>query len=1026
MSSNYRNVFETLDGDKTRSYYHRNGDTLEVYIAKLGRLSGGTDRQRCVVLASGPNTPTCIISNKRHFGHYTGQRPPTFSGVMMIWEGLKGKGEQGFELESSVTKSNDNKAPSRRPKETSNSKQASAKEIGGRISDEETDYLLSEDEENDSESSLMEDTSKAGANLSPSSLSRAASGQDDALLVPNQNAIPIHPGVTIHPRRGTTAHMSGPVPEDHQMPRNCREIINSWFMKHSDLAFSSLACTTKAEKSSIIRTRTMRPVKWMHLDGTRLQATMYSLVGTPLSDENEDKRIVVVQGSGIEPMIVSNGGSINRATKPSYKDGAMLVKVWLGVDGDGEGWEKGHSVVRCLEDTSTKSDDDSADELSNHHPKRTARRLDPVPQDHAMPKRCRDAINQWFRWHPDADFNSLPCSTKADSTSISMTRTGKPIVWMHESGGYLDASTYSLRRTSFDDEFGNKKIVVVQGHNLDPTIVSNGGTPGWTSRAVYKDGMLPVRLWLGVDGDSDGWERGHSVLKRTDHTADDSDEESSKAVKKSSAGHVSIRSDPIPRDHEMPERCRNQINDWFRRNATLPFGSLPCTTRTRRSTIYTTDKSKHWISWRLAATGQKLKVATYLVDDTPLESAGYNGRRVIVVEGAGCPPTLVSNGHPNTGGYKDGKMPVRTWIGVGGDREGWEPETTIHKCVEEERPEEAPEDVEIFSAVRDVLPEVYTGLAWPVPENHEMPKQCRDTINEWFSVHPGFPASYPTFATRISKQNILTSNGTTSKLYWESAKTGERLQIEIYNLSNTPLDSGSRDTRIIVVQSDKVTPTIIQCTGDKPYDSTGRRPIKMWVGVKGDSQGWEKGNSVYKCLPKAQHSNVPRVVEEDSDDENDIENTIIATEKRISARQQGRKDQAEQSSRRSHSSFKPAPPAILVRDLRAHLTNNLICLFYSSEAGSPPRARLFSACDTVQKLFAQAIAGDVFHDRDAKAESRILSVRLGGVPAKRMVLAEDDAEDFEYMFDAMTGTGWFKKSDGVIKGSGTIEVRAMV
>ena len=119
-------------------------------------------------------------------------------------------------------------------------------------------------------------------------------------------------------------------------------------------------------------------------------------------------------------------------------------------------------------------------------------------------------------------------------------------------------------------------------------------------------------------------------------------------------------------------------------------------------------------------------------------------------------------------------------------------------------------------------------------------------------------------------------------------------------------------------------------------------------------------------------------------------------------------------------------PAIPLDELQSHLLNNLICLFYGSTQGSLPRARLFGACDTVRKLFAQATAGDVFPDTDVKAGSRVLSVQLGGLPGKKMVVAEGDTQDFEAMLDAVSKIGWFTKTEGKIIGSGTVEVRAMV
>ncbi len=60
----------------------------------------------------------------------------------MVWEGLRGKGEQGLELESFIIKSNDNRAPSRRLLGDPKTEEAlSGNEDSGY--DEDTDYLSS-------------------------------------------------------------------------------------------------------------------------------------------------------------------------------------------------------------------------------------------------------------------------------------------------------------------------------------------------------------------------------------------------------------------------------------------------------------------------------------------------------------------------------------------------------------------------------------------------------------------------------------------------------------------------------------------------------------------------------------------------------------------------------------------------------------------------------------------------------------------------------------------------------------------
>ena len=103
---------------------------------------------------------------------------------------------------------------------------------------------------------------------------------------------------------------------------------------------------------------------------------------------------------------------------------------------------------------------------------------------------------------------------------------------------------------------------------------------------------------------------------------------------------------------------------------------------------------------------------------------------------------------------------------------------------------------------------------------------------------------------------------------------------------------------------------------------------------------------------------------------------------------------------------------------------------------------MFGICDTVEKLFAQAMAGSVFsamQDDDPKgtgkktkgrsSAAKVLSVTLGGGGGgrKRIAVAEEDQEDFDSVVEAVAEMGWWSRGEqGEIVGSGTLEVRAFV
>jgi hypothetical protein len=103
-----------------------------------------------------------------------------------------------------------------------------------------------------------------------------------------------------------------------------------------------------------------------------------------------------------------------------------------------------------------------------------------------------------------------------------------------------------------------------------------------------------------------------------------------------------------------------------------------------------------------------------------------------------------------------------------------------------------------------------------------------------------------------------------------------------------------------------------------------------------------------------------------------------------------------------------------------HIQNNAVFLFYPKES-LQPRARLFGACNTIQKLFAQALAGGVFDEVTTVA--RVLSIRVAG-QRKAKAVVEDDEQDFDDVIDVLKEAPCWANINGGISGSCTVEVRA--
>ena len=119
------------------------------------------------------------------------------------------------------------------------------------------------------------------------------------------------------------------------------------------------------------------------------------------------------------------------------------------------------------------------------------------------------------------------------------------------------------------------------------------------------------------------------------------------------------------------------------------------------------------------------------------------------------------------------------------------------------------------------------------------------------------------------------------------------------------------------------------------------------------------------------------------------------------------------------------PPASA--KLNEHILDNVVCIF-QNQRGKSPRVRPFRSCDSTQLLFTHAEVGEVFGDEKKPVKTLTISLGSNVTMSTRtsLNLVENDEEDFETLKQMIMDVGWFYESDGgVIRGSGTLEVRAM-
>ncbi len=83
-----------------------------------------------------------------------------------------------------------------------------------------------------------------------------------------------------------------------------------------------------------------------------------------------------------------------------------------------------------------------------------------------------------------------------------------------------------------------------------------------------------------------------------------------------------------------------------------------------------------------------------------------------------------------------------------------------------------------------------------------------------------------------------------------------------------------------------------------------------------------------------------------------------------------------------------------------HVQNNAVLLFFPS-TNQTPRMRLLRTCDTVQKLFAHALVGNLSDEK--RQRSKILSIRLTG-RSEELKIVEEDEDDYDGFYGSSKAT----------------------
>jgi hypothetical protein len=338
-----------------------------------------------------------------------------------------------------------------------------------------------------------------------------------------------------------------------------------------------------------------------------------------------------------------------------------------------------------------------------------------------------------------------------------------------------------------------------------------------------------------------------------------------------------------------------------------------------------------------------------------------------------------------------------------------------------------------------------------ITNDNPMPENIRQVINEWCDREgPSYKLDSLPCAT-ITHYNTLSRSSGGRPVAWEHVN-GEKLKVSMYPLRGTVVKYGAQDKNIVVAQGQSLKPCLISYVPGGANTEMVR--FRIWKGIEGDKDGYEQGYSVKKIflaksatggkttpknksVPLQKRKSLPRFPKTETDEkyiqsdlttrkrkrpDDDLDSSLIIG--------QSPSKQLRTRNRDSSTTTRPSPLAI-----KNHIQNNAVFLFYSQNSETP-RVRLLSACDTVQKLFAQAIAGDLFDDTGGIAlkkggGGKVLSIRFGCIRketeiSKNISVVEEDEEDFEALIRAIEARDWWfgGKSGDLVEGSGTVEVRA--
>ena len=412
---------------------------------------------------------------------------------------------------------------------------------------------------------------------------------------------------------------------------------------------------------------------------------------------------------------------------------------------------------------------------------------------------------------------------------------------------------------------------------------------------------------------------------------------------------------------KLPAHLNDQLEHWYSRHGrSVPKCVL------RRSAGAMADlslrrNSKEPVTW-LHRSGVPLHVAWYeLPGWSKSEDSANHSPKLIVVSGPDVAPRIVS--YLNTGGYvaniKERGVVYRVWRGVVGDMDGFETAPSVIKI------SRAKVTRSLKSAPLIVRPRPSSSNVVHMPAIREESERARKPNARYLFESPHAQPSRK-----------------------------RRRSITLLDVEDELSDSTALLNNFM-----KAPPFKIRDEAPFPSKSMGVKP--RYACYLCDITQTERKLVRYHI--RKQHS----VTTPDESRILPVDAVSVSASVSIPA---ARRTQPQQEVKPEPGNN--APKVSTPSDFDAHIKNNTALIFFSAR-NQRVRTRTFAACDTIQKLFAQATAGEVFN----REQSRVLEVQLEiNGKDEELPIVEDDEQDYNDFVSQLQSSSSWEFVDGRVEG----------